>query len=177
LEWVGQVLLRHESVIPNLEAGVHVVEESFELKTAFRQLLLASRLSTDPAVAAEIGTAKTMLSQLFATCGPDIGLVITAPIEQAYRWRMRQKGALGILESMAVAGGDAHLNGFVEIQSTCDTYFREFAASAGWTVFEMEDLPPHDNFNRLLGVLRARPAMASLLPDQHEHAGSLSTPT
>ncbi|WP_432921530.1 hypothetical protein ACQPZZ_22585 [Microbispora sp. CA-135349] len=175
LEWVGQVLLRHESVIPNLAAGVHVVDESFGLKTAFRELLLASRLNADPAMADEIGTAKTVLSRLFATCRPDIGLVITSPIEQAYRWRMRQKGALGILESMTVAGGDAHLDGFVEIQSTCDAYFREFAASAGWTVFEMEDLPPQDNFDRLLGVLRAHPVMASLLPDRGEHAGSVST--
>jgi predicted kinase len=174
LEWVGQVLLRHESVIPNLRAGVHVVDESFGLKTAFRELLLAVRLSADPAMSEEIGTAKTVLSQLFATCRPDVGLLITSPIEQAHRWRMRQKGSLGVLESMAVAGGDPGLDGFVEIQSQCDAYFREFAATAGWTVFEMDDRPPQDNFDRLLDVLRAHPVLGPLLAGQREQVGTIS---
>lgn len=163
LEWVGQILLRHEIVRPHCARGVHVIDESFSLKMAFKELLIAERLSTDPEMTEEIQHARRTLVELFHSCDPDVGIVITGPVEQAYRWRMRQEGRLGTLEDMGAATGDRGIDGFKEIQSECDSFFREFAEKWGWVVLEMEDASAEHNFGKLRELLRTHPRIGALL--------------
>lgn len=163
LEWVGQTLLRHEIVQPNCARGIHVIDESFSLKMAFKELLIAERLSTDPAMTEEIKRARRILVDLFLSCSPDVGIVITGPIEQAYHWRMRQEGSLGSLEDMGAAAGDRGIDGFKELQSECDSFFRSFAEKWGWVVLEMEDAPAEDNFEKLRKLLSSHPRIGELL--------------
>ncbi|MCX5214519.1 hypothetical protein OG689_35565 [Kitasatospora sp. NBC_00240] len=163
LEWVGQILLRHEIVEPHRARGTHVIDESFSLKMAFKELLIAERLSTGAAFSAEVGRARELLVELFRSCDPDVGVLVTGPIEQAYRWRMNQEGSLGSLEDMGAATGDRGLEGFRELQSACDTFFRECAEKWGWIVLEMEDTGAEANFAKLRSQLLEHPAAGRLL--------------
>ncbi|WP_188307817.1 hypothetical protein [Streptomyces sp. CBMA123] len=163
LEWVGQILLRHEIVEPHRARGVHVIDESFSLKMAFKELVIAERLSTDPALTKEIERARETLVELFRACDPDVGIVVTGPIDQAFQWRMRQEGSLGSLEDMGAATGDRGQDGFLELQSACDAFFRECAEKWGWIVLEMEDTSAEENFAKLRAQLLDHPAAGRLL--------------
>ncbi|MBN9739817.1 hypothetical protein DMP23_01650 [Amycolatopsis sp. A1MSW2902] len=163
LEWVGQVLLYHEAVLPHTARGTHVIDESFSLKMAYKELYVARKLATGPMMIEEIERAQEMLTELFQRCAPDVGLVISGPVERSYRWRMAQKGSLGPLEDLGAAGEGRGRAGYLELQSACDGFFREFAAKWGWHVFEMQDGPAEANFARLRAELAAHPRLAALL--------------
>ncbi|MGR6924595.1 hypothetical protein ACU635_60980 [[Actinomadura] parvosata] len=163
LEWVGQILLRHEVVEPHRDRGVHVIDESFSLKMALKELLIAERLSNGPAMSAQIEQARELLTELFRSCAPDVGILITGSVEQAYRWRMRQEGSLGSLEDMGAAAGDRGMEGFKELQSACDAFFRTFADKQGWIIHEMTAASAEENFERLREALLEHPEAAGLL--------------
>ncbi|MEV7806700.1 hypothetical protein AB0O28_27510 [Microbispora sp. NPDC088329] len=166
LEWVGQTLLMHEIVNPHRARGVHVIDESFSLKMAYKELLIADLLNDDPAVAAEIGRAREIITELFKSTAPDVGIVISSSsVDQAYRWRIRQEGALGSLEDLGAAAGARGRDGFVRLQQECDSFFRRFARQPNWVVLEMQDAAPPVNFARLRELLAGHPAIGSLLHD------------
>lgn len=163
LEWVGQTLLMHEVVMAHQARGVHVIDESFSLKMAYKELLIAQRLSRDPVVNEEIRQAREILIRLFRSTAPDLGIVVTGPIDRAYRWRMSQAGELGSLEDLGAAAGDRGRDGFTELQSACDSFFRKFAAESGWVVHEMKDASSQENFERLRGCLMSHRKVGELL--------------
>lgn len=163
LEWVGQVIIRHEIVEPHRARGVHVIDESFSLKMAYKELLLAERLAEDPAMKEEIGRARQILIDLFTTLSPDVGILITGPVEQAYHWRTRDGGLLGSLEDLGAANGDRGRAGYLEIQGECDAFFRDFAEKWGWVVFEVKDASGEENFERLRETLLEHPRIGELL--------------
>lgn len=164
LEWVGQTLLMHEVVAPHRARGIHVIDESFSLKMAYKELLIADLLNSDPAVAAEIDRARKVLTELFRSTAPDVGIVVSsASIEQAYRWRMRQDGSLGSLEDLGAAARTRGRDGFLHLQSECDAFFRRFASQPGWVVLEMDDAAATVNFDRLRRLLAGHPRLGPLL--------------
>jgi hypothetical protein len=164
LEWVGQTLMMHEIVNPHRARGLHVIDESFSLKMAYKELLIADLLNSDPAVAAEIDRARKILTELFRSTMPDVGIVISSPsVEQAYRWRIRQEGALGSLEDLGAATGARGRDGFLHLQQECDSFFRRFARQPGWVVLEMQDAPAPVNFARLRDLLADHPGIGALL--------------
>ncbi|MGR6924608.1 hypothetical protein ACU635_61045 [[Actinomadura] parvosata] len=165
LEWVGHMLLRYEVIEPACAQGYHVLDDSFGLKSVLKELYIAERLSRDAATTIEIRHARETLVDLFRACSPDLGIVVTGSIDNAYRRRIQQKGLLGSLESMGAATGDRGLAGFRELQTECDALFRSYAHEWGWIHFEADDAPVEENFKRLRRMLLSHPNIGEHLQD------------
>ena len=163
LELTGQVLLYHEVIRPLRERGVWVIEESYPLKLALKELLSARALTEDPRVRAEIDSTVSLLPELFRPRSPDLGIVVSGPVEMAYRWRMAEAGRTNSMEDLGAAGRKGR-EGFEALQGECDRIFREVAAEGDWLVFEMEDAPPEANFARLLEAVRGRLSLPAAAP-------------
>jgi hypothetical protein len=163
LEWSGYTVLRHESIRPLLARGITVIEDSSSLKMAYKAIQHARTLNDDPDMAQEIDRAEESLLTLFRTYPPDVPVIVSGPVDVAFKWRTEQDGTLGVLEDMSPVGGARGWPGFLEHQSASDQFFRKVAADWGWPLFEVTDADPAVNFPALLAGLREVPAAAALL--------------
>jgi len=161
LDLAGQELLYHEVVEPLCSRGTWVIEESYPLKLVVKELLSARVLSESRRIEEEIETALALLPELYRPRFPDLGVVVSGPVELAYRRRVADLGRTNSMEDLGAAGRKGR-EGFFELQAECDRVFRAVAEDERWVVFEMEDAPPEANFARLLELVRPRLRSASL---------------
>lgn len=163
LEWAGYTILRHESIKPLLDQGITVIEDSSSLKMTYKAIQHARALSQDPAMEREIDRAEKMLLSQFRAYPPDVPVIVSGPIDVAFRWRTEQDGGLGVLEDMSPVGGARGWPGFLEHQTASDQFFRKVADEWDWPLFVIKDVEPDRNFSALLSRLREIPAAAALL--------------
>jgi thymidylate kinase len=161
LELAAQVLLYHEVIAPLRNSGVWVIEESYPLKFVMKELLAARALSREPRAQQEVATALELLPALFRPRAPDLGILVSGPVELAYQRRIAEAGETNSSEDLGQAGRKGR-DGFVDLQSECDRRFREVAADESWLVYEMVDGPPEENFARLRELIR--PALSRSAP-------------
>ena len=157
LDFAGQTLIQHEVIGPACNRGTWIIEESFGLKLMLKELLTARALGGDAQLRAEVDSALEGLREMFRHRMPDVGVVVSGPVELAYRWRTAEAGGTGSLEDLGAAGRKGWI-GFETLQTECDRFFRDLTASSGWLLFEIEDAPAEENFARLNDRLRTLPA-------------------
>ncbi|MEU3660332.1 hypothetical protein AB0E77_11295 [Streptomyces sp. NPDC032940] len=161
VEFAGNLVLHAEVIRPALRRGEVVIQETFPYKHVLKEYLLARELAqgteATPYESTEIDFLFGPLEESFGsgTLSPDLGVLLDGPIELALRRRLRQSGAVGVLEDLRTAGrhGD---EGFVALQSASARRFEAFARKYDWSVLTVEDAPVEVNVRRGVDLLLSR---------------------
>jgi hypothetical protein len=155
LEVAGNILLQRDAIERWVAEGCVVIQESYGFKHVVKELLLVEEL--DPALAAEAALTLRFAHDFFGrVCVPDVGVLVAGDPELALRWRTAEVGRTGVFESFSVAGEDPAAS-FLALQSRCTAIFEEFATEHGWLRFDVHDVPPERNRERLLAALAPTP--------------------
>jgi hypothetical protein len=152
IELAGNLLLYFEVILPLVQRGEIVIQDSFGYKHVIKELLLTDRI--DPGQKDALEEARKCFSTFFGRIlAPDLGLLVTGETSMALKWRTRAVGHTGAFEDLSIAGGEGST--FLTMQGDCAAEFAEFAQAYGWTHLEMIDAAWQVNRMRLFPQLRA----------------------
>jgi hypothetical protein len=156
VEAAGNLFLWAHVIDPKLDAGTIVVQESYGLKHALRELLMARRLALlqgDEGAADTISQLMPVVEAAFLRfVPPRVGVLVTGEPELAFRWRSGQPNYVGIAEDLTtigVAGEDS----FIDFQRECALEFEEVARRAGWVVVRMADRAKEENVDAAVDAI------------------------
>jgi hypothetical protein len=155
VELAANTLLHRAVIRPLVEAGAIVLQESYGYKHLAKLLALAAQLSPELTDAARAGQG-LMAAYFGGYLVPDVGIHLSGDPALALKWRMSERGRLGLFESLASAGADP-AESFLRVQGESAGLFAEFARANGWVEVTVVEAEPAVNRERTLRALAGTP--------------------
>ncbi|GIG92090.1 nucleoside/nucleotide kinase family protein [Plantactinospora endophytica] len=160
VEFAGHYLLRAEVIRPALLRGAVCVSDSFPLKNVVRTLRLAQRMP-DPAVPS--GALDTLVDAVRAAYSdaylqPDVGILLDADPELAYRWRVSQTGRVEPGADLGLTGQTGP-ESYLRFQTVMADEYRTAAREWGWHVLPVDGRPQRRTLDAAVDIVLNHPRL------------------
>jgi thymidylate kinase len=141
-EIAGNFMHRYMDVMPKLQSGKIVIQETFGLKHLVKDLYLARTVAEKngnleflPLIAKLEELGETIYSNVVA---PEVGIVVDGDPDAAIDRRIAQDGRAGWTEDMQLAG-DPGIESFRHMQHYTRRIFLDYASRRNWPVLTITD--------------------------------------
>ncbi|MEN3612153.1 hypothetical protein AAH979_21695 [Plantactinospora sp. ZYX-F-223] len=158
IEFAGHYLLRAELIQPALLRGAVCVSDGFPLKNVVRTLRLAQRMPDPPMPP---GALDTLVDAVRASYGdaylqPEIGILLDADPELAYRWRVSQTGRIEPGADLSVTGRTGP-ESYLRFQAAMADEYRAAAREWGWHVLPVDGRPQWQTVAEAVDIVLKHP--------------------
>lgn len=156
-------IIRAEIIAPILDRGAVAINDNFGFKPTVKNICVAREISDDIVTNDALDQFEMLLRAAYSLpfLQPDIGFLLDVDPQQAYQWRMRQDGRVGLNEDLWLAGQRGEAS-FLALQTTMAALLRELANDWGWHVLKIDGRPQRETAAQAVELIMRDPGIRRL---------------